>query len=162
MSGLVLYLAKYAFWSCFAVFSTFNENFLGIKIFSLLDLEIQWEPPRRLLVSPIQYEDPIWENGWMQLRPQSQEGIMVIKEMRKLPQLASRCFPPCVYKTWRRGVRRRLTTRRHDHSDAQGTHWRKLDDSCQKLVNASSVKNTCKRGLYVVERSGSVWGAPRS
>lgn len=27
-----------------------------------------------------------------------------------------------------------------------------------KIANASSVKNTCKRGLYIVERSGSVWG----
>lgn len=124
-----------------------------------------WDPVRatnRLLVSPTQYEDPIWENGGMQLRPQSQEGIAVIKEMLKLPHPASHCFLLCVYETWRRGVRRRLTTCRRDQSDAQGTHGRKLDDSCRKIVNASSVKNTCKRGLYIVERSGSVWGVPRS
>lgn len=80
-----------------------------------------WDPVRatnRLLVSPTQYEDPIWENGWMQLRPRSQGGITVIKEMLKLPHLASHCFLLCVYKTWRRGVRRRLTTCRRDQSDA--------------------------------------------
>lgn len=89
-------------------------------------------------------------------------GYHGYKRNAETPPAGISLLSACVYKTWRRGVRRRLTTCRHDQSDAQGTHWRKLDDSCQKIVNASSVKNTCKRGFYLVERSGSVWGMPHS